>query len=105
MVRTFAVAITAYLLPGVRVDGFMAAAVTAVVLGVLNILVRPVLLILTIPINIMTLGLFTFVINSFIVLMAANIVPGFGVETWGTAFLFSIVLALVSWFLDALERG
>lgn len=90
------VIISAYLLSGVHVKGFLSALATAVVLGLLNIVVRPILLFLTLPINILTLGLFTLVINAAIIMLASAIVPGFKVDSWWWALLFSIVLTLIT---------
>ena len=95
---TLAVVITAYLLPGVSIATPLTAVVAAVVLGVLNALLRPLLLLLTLPVNILTLGLFTFVINAFVVMLASQIVPGFAVASFGWALLFSLILSIVSWF-------
>lgn len=100
LVRTIAISIAAYIVPGVVIDSFWIAVVTAVVFGLLNTILKPVLIILTIPINIMTLGLFTLVINTVIVLLTSNIVAGFNINSFGAAFMFSIVLWLVNWFLD-----
>ncbi|RJQ36175.1 phage holin family protein [Candidatus Parcubacteria bacterium] len=95
LVLTLAVIAGAYVLPGVRVTGFVAALVTALVLGIINALVRPALLVLTLPINALTLGLFTFVINALLIMLAAVIVPGFEVDSFWSALLFSIVLAII----------
>ncbi|MBP7057557.1 phage holin family protein [Candidatus Gracilibacteria bacterium] len=95
---TLAVAISAYLLPGVSIASPITALVAAVVLGILNALLRPLLLLLTLPVNILTLGLFTFVINAFVVMLASQIVPGFVVASFGWALLFSLILSVVSWF-------
>ncbi len=96
LAATLVVLISAYLLPGVQVTGFFAAFVTAVVIALLNLVVRPILLLLTLPINIVTLGLFTLVINAAIIMLASAIVPGFKVTGWGWAILFSLVLTLLS---------
>jgi putative membrane protein len=96
IVAALAVMITAYILPGVHVDGFLSALAAAVVLAIVNAIIRPILLIITIPISILTLGLFTLVVISFCVLLVAAIVPGFRVDgyLWGLA--FAVVLALVN---------
>lgn len=101
LVYTIAILITAYILPGVHVDNFWIALVTAVVLGIINTFVRPVLIALTLPLNILTLGLFTLIINALLVLLAANIVPGFVVDNFWWALLFSVILSIVSSFLNA----
>jgi putative membrane protein len=102
VVAAIAVIITAYVLPGVMVSGFVAALLVAIVLGLLNVFIRPILLILTLPINILTLGLFTFVINALIIALVSGLTPGFQVENFWWAILFSIVLSLVNTLLDRL---
>src|ERR1051325_3026076 len=99
LVSTLAIAITAYLLPGVSISGFGAALVAALVLGLINAFLRPLILVLTLPINILTLGLFTFVINALLVMLAGAIVPGFKVKNFWWALLFSIVLTIVGFAL------
>lgn len=96
LLRALAVIITAYLLPGVRISGFLAALVTAVILAFVNTFIRPLLLLLTLPVNILTLGLFTFVINALLILLVAAVVPGFQVRGFFSALLFSLVLAIVN---------
>ncbi len=91
--------VAAYLLPGVRVDDFFAALVAAVVIGLINTFLRPVFILLTLPINILTLGLFTLVINALLIMLASSLVPGFQVANFGWAMLFSVVLFLVNWGL------
>lgn len=96
LASTLVVIISAYLLPGVQIKGFFSAFVTAVVIALLNLVVRPILLFLTLPINIITLGLFTLVINAAIIMLASAIVPGFKVDSWWWAILFSIVVSLIT---------
>ena len=98
LVATLAVIIAAFLLPGVILQGFFAAFVTALVLGILNLFIKPLLVILTLPINILTLGLFTIIINAALVMLASGIVPGFKVETFGWAILFAIILGVINLF-------
>ncbi|MES2437401.1 MAG: phage holin family protein [Patescibacteria group bacterium] len=100
LVSALAVLITAYLLPGVTLSGFGAALIVAVILGVLNIFIRPILLILTLPINILTLGLFTFVVNALIIMLASGVSPGFYVVNFWWALIFSVVLSLVNSLFD-----
>ena len=102
LISGLAVFISAYILPGVHVDGFVTALVAAVVLGIANILVKPILLILTLPITIITLGLFYFVINALIILLVAKIVPGFKVDGFWWALIFALVLSIVGSFLNSL---
>jgi putative membrane protein len=96
VISAIAIMIAAYVLPGVNVDGIVAALVLAVVLGAINAFIKPILLILTLPINVVTLGLSTFVINAALVMLASYIVPGFGVASFWWALLFAIVLSFVT---------
>ena len=91
-----AVLIAAYLLPGVQVDGFFTAFILAVVLSILNVLVKPVFILLTIPLTFLTLGLFLLVINAIIILMVDGLVAGFYVEGFWWALLFSLLLSLLN---------
>lgn len=86
----------AYILPGATVVDFTAALVVALVLGIINALLKPVLLILTLPINILTLGLFTFILNALLIILVSNIVPGFIVDGFLVALIFGIVLSVVN---------
>jgi len=104
LVSAVAILITAYVLPGVHVDGILAAFILAVILGVINTFIRPVLVMLTLPLSIVTLGLFVLVINALLVMLASYIVPGFAVAGFWYAFLFGIVLAAVSYVLQIFER-
>ncbi len=97
-----AVAISSYIIPGVAVENFFVAVVVAVVLGIVNAVIKPVLTVLTLPINIVTLGLFTFVINALMVMLAGAIVPGFTVDGVVAALLFSIVVSLVGSVIGSL---
>lgn len=94
-VMTLAVLVSAQILPGVSVDSVFIAFVTAIILGIINMFLKPILLILTLPINIFTLGLFTLVINAFLVLLASDIVDGFNVIGFWWALLFSLVMSIV----------
>lgn len=97
-----AVMLVSYLLPGITLAGFWAAILVALVLGIINAVIKPFLIILTLPINIVTLGLFTLVINAVLVLAASGIVSGFAVSGFWTALLFSIVLSIFNYFLSKL---
>ena len=100
----FAVIITSYLLPGIHVSNFITACLVAIVLAVLNNLVKPLLIILTIPITFFTFGLFLLVINAFIIILAGNMVPGFRVDGFWWALAFSIILSIVSSILASVNR-
>ena len=91
-----AVGIAAYLVPGVTVDGFLVAVVVAVVLAVINTFIKPIIVLLTLPINILTLGLFSLVIMALLVMLAGAAVPGFGVDGFLSALVFGVLLALVN---------
>ena len=104
IVSALAILVTAYILPGVHVDGIVAALVLAVVLGVINTILRPILVFLTLPLTIVTLGLFILVINGLLIMLASSIVPGFTVASFWWALLFGIVLAIVSWVLEKFEK-
>jgi putative membrane protein len=105
IILSFAVYITAYILPGVSVPGIFPTVVTAMCIGIINTFLRPVLLILTLPVNILTLGLFTFVINALLILLVSAIVPEFKVDSFWWAMAFSIILSLVNGFLSAVLRS
>jgi putative membrane protein len=98
---TGAVLFTSYVVDGIYVSGFFSAFFTAAVLGVLNMFFRPILIILTLPINIMTLGLFTFIINALILQMASGLIPGFQVEGFWAAVFGSLLISLANWFLNS----
>ncbi|HUP98465.1 MAG TPA: phage holin family protein [Usitatibacter sp.] len=98
-----ALLLVAYLYPGVQVESFTAAVIAALVLGLVNAVVRPLLVLLTLPVTILTLGLFLFVINALLFWLVAEIVPGFRVSGFVAALvgsvLFSLVTLLTSWLL------
>ncbi len=102
LLSTIAVFVTAHILPGVRVASFGTALVVAVVMAFVNTLIRPFILLLTLPINVLTLGLFTFVIIGGLVLFVSAIVPGFYVDGFWWALAFAFVLAVISGFLNSL---
>jgi len=97
LILTLAIILASYLIPGIRVTGFFSALFTAAILGILNVLLRPILLVLTLPINLLTLGLFTFVINALMLMMASGVVSGFAVESFWSALFGSLVISAVNW--------
>lgn len=105
LISAVAVLISAYILPGVTVEGFFAALVTALVLGLVNAFLKPVLLILTLPITILTLGLFYLVINALLIMLTGAIVPGFDVRNFWWALLFGLVLSIVNSVLGRMAGG
>ena len=102
LISSVAVLITAYLLPGVHVEHFFWAVLVALVLGLLNVTVKPFLVIVTIPITVFTLGLFLLVINAVVILLAGYFIPGFEVDGFWWALGFSLVLSLVNSVLNSL---
>ena len=104
LVAAIAVLITSYVLPGVHVAGLVAALVVVVILGLINAVIKPLLILLTLPVNILTMGLFTLVINALLVLLASAIVPGFQVDGFWWAVLFSVLLTLVNGFFNSMRR-
>jgi putative membrane protein len=104
LVSSLSVYIASYIVPGISIENPLTIFIVAVVLGALNTFVKPILLFLTLPATIISLGLFIFILNALIVLFASWIVPGFHVDGFLTALLFSIVVSLVSWFLNSFTK-
>ncbi|HKK54378.1 MAG TPA: phage holin family protein [Patescibacteria group bacterium] len=104
LISAVAIFISAWLIPGVSVSGFWTVLLVALVLGVVNAVVRPILLILTLPINILTLGLFTLVINALMVLLVSAIIPGFIISGFWIALIFSLILSAIVWILEGLSQ-
>jgi putative membrane protein len=102
VLNALAVLATAYIVPGITVSSFWVALIAALVIGIVNALIRPLLLLLTLPINVLTLGIFTFVINALMFWLAAYLVRGFEVANFTAAFFGAIVFWIVSWFTNAL---
>jgi putative membrane protein len=96
----FALLLITEFVPGFFVDGFYAALVVALLLGLLNITVKPVLFILTLPINLITFGLFSFVLNALMLWFVATFVQGFTIEGFLPALLGAIILSLINWLLS-----
>jgi len=104
LVNGLAVAIAAYLLPNVMIDSFFTAIIVAVVLAAINTFLKPVVSILALPINILTLGLFSIIINAGFILLVSMFVNGFQVGGFITAIIFSLVLSIVSSILRVLAK-
>ncbi len=96
ILSTIAIFVTGYILPGVNIRSIWIALAVAVVLGILNSFIRPILLVLTLPINILTLGLLTFVIMGFTVWLTSLVIPGFEVENFLWCMVFAVVLSLIN---------
>lgn len=99
-----AVLLSAYILPGVEVSSFLTAVLVAALLALLNAIVRPILVILTIPITVVTLGLFLLVINAIIILLVHELISGFHVNGFWWALLFSIILTIVNSVFESLAK-
>ena len=108
IVNAAALLLVAYLYPGVQVESFLAAAIAAVVLGLVNAVVRPILVILTFPVTLLTLGLFLFVINALLFWLVAEIVHGFAVSGFMAALigsiLYSVITLITSWILFSTKK-
>ncbi|MEK7602197.1 MAG: phage holin family protein [Patescibacteria group bacterium] len=103
LITAVAILIAAYLIPGVSVT-LVGALVLAIVLGIINMFFKPIITLLTLPINILTLGIFSLVVNALLIMLSAIIVPDFSVDGFWTALLFSIVVSLVTAFLGMMVR-
>jgi putative membrane protein len=104
LINALAIFITAELIPGVQLDGMYGALIVALVLGLINAIIKPILMLLTLPINFMTLGLFTFVVNAAMILLASKIVDNFAIPSFWTALVFSIILSVVSSILTWIAK-
>lgn len=102
LVNALALYITALLLPGIQLRGVVATLIAAAILGIVNAIIRPLLVLLTLPLNIVTLGLFTFVINALMLLLTSALVPGFTIRGFGWALVGAIVLSVISFLLTHL---
>lgn len=102
LINTVAIILAAYILPGIDVTDPLNAFLVAALLAILNVTVKPLLIILTIPITLFTLGLFLLAINAIIILIAGKIVPGFTVDGFWWALLFSIVMSIINSALEYL---
>jgi len=102
LLNGIAVMVAAYLIPGIRLATPATAIIAGIVLGLVNAIIRPVLILLTLPFTILTLGLFIFVVNTICLALAAWLVPGFSISGFGAAFVGALVITLVSWLLSGL---
>lgn len=91
-------------IPGIRIQSFYAALIVIIVLGLVNAVIRPLLIILTLPINILTLGLFTFVINGFLFWLVSSFVKGFDVAGFAPAFFGALLFSVISWIISQLLK-
>ena len=107
LILTAAIVVASYLIRGIEVNGFFSAFFAAAILGVLNVFFRPVLLILTLPINILMLGFFTFIINAVLLKMASSVISGFVVHGFWSAVFGGLIISVVTWLLNSFinEQG
>ncbi len=105
LANALALFLTSYIVAGIHINDFWAAVVAAGVLGIVNALVRPILYLLTLPATILTLGLFTFVVNAFMLVIVDWVTPGFAVDTFWSALLGAVLLSLFSAIFSALVRN
>ena len=104
-VTTIAVLVAERLLPGIQCNGWGTLLGASLLLGIINAFVRPVLLLLSLPFIIVTMGLFIFVVNALLLMLVAKIIPEFQVDGFWNAFFGSIIISLVSWILSSFFRG
>ena len=104
VLNALALLATAYIVPGFHVDSFVTALITGVILGLINTFIRPILTIVSAPITILTLGLFSFVINAVALYLATLVVPGFKIDSITTAIIGGVVLAVVSTIIASLAK-
>lgn len=104
VINIVALLVVAYLIPGFKFESLTATVVTSIVIGVVNTFIKPVIQIIALPISILTLGIFAFIINVGLLYGISYIVPGFYIDGFLTAIIASVVLSLVSWFLGSLIK-
>ena len=100
IILAFTLLFVAWIMPGISLDGFFPALWATLILGIVNVFIKPILLILTIPINILTLGLFTLVINALLFWFVSSVVDGFEVSGFLAALLGSILFSIISTFIN-----
>ena len=101
LLNGIAIVVAAWFVPGVTLSGPVPAIIAGAILGFVNALVKPVLIILTLPFTLITLGLFLFVVNAICLALTAAVVPGFGIDGFVSAFLGALLVTVVSWVLNA----
>ena len=104
-INLLALIVAGSVIPGIRIQSIQMGIIAAGILGIVNAVIRPVVLILTLPINLLTLGLFTLVINAALLELVSDLVPGLAIESFGAAFFGALVISLVSWVLNLFVNG
>jgi putative membrane protein len=102
LLNAIAILVAAWLVPGFELSGTASALAAGAVLGLVNVSIRPILLVLTLPFTLVTLGLFIFVVNAICVGLTAALLPGFSIATYWAAFLGALIVSVVSWILNGL---
>ncbi|PHV10961.1 phage holin family protein [Chitinimonas sp. BJB300] len=105
LINAVSLLLLTYFMPSIQVASFGSALLIALVLGLVNVMLRPVLLLLTLPVNLLTLGLFTFVVNGFCFWLVAEVLKGFTVPSFGVAILGALVYSVISWLATSLLLG
>ena len=102
----FALAIifTAWIIPGISVANFLSAMFVVIIIALINMFIRPLIMFITLPINFLTLGIFTFVINALLLMLAGFVAPGFEVEGFWSALLGSLVLSILNMFINSIDK-
>ena len=101
LIITVAILLASYFVPGIKVDALSTAVIAACVLGLINIFIKPIFVLLTLPLSILTMGLFYFFINAFMLELVAYFVSGFVVKDFFSAFLGSLIISFVSWLANS----
>jgi putative membrane protein len=104
-INLLAIVIAGSVIPGIRIQSIEMGIIAAGFFGVVNAIIRPVVLILTLPINLLTLGLFTLVINAAMLKLVSDVVPGFAIESFWAAFLGALLISLISWLMNIFVGG
>jgi putative membrane protein len=102
LINAIALFLVPFVIPGVHITNFYVALIAVLIIGLINAIIRPILIVLTLPINILTLGLFTLVLNALLFWFASSIVKGFEVSGFGAAFLGALAFWLISWLGNSL---
>src|SRR4030065_2445751 len=100
LIITVAILLASCVVSGIRIDSLLTAIIAAGILGLINVFIKPVLIVLTLPLNIITLGVFTFFINALLLQLVAYMIPGFEVEGFLAAFLGALIISVVSWLAN-----
>ncbi|HEX2956161.1 MAG TPA: phage holin family protein [Chitinispirillaceae bacterium] len=104
LISALSIGVAAYIVPGIHINNFMTLLITAFIFGILNALVRPILVLLTLPITVVTLGIFLLIINAFLFLLVSWIVPGFSISSFWSALTGWVIVVLTNWVASAVFK-